>query len=376
MSCPHVTAFLSCSFRDEDKDVNDYFKAICDALNITCKNVSDGYALTPPEVARKMIEESKIVLAVITKREETSPGKWTMPSAVHEEMAMAYALKKPTLIVIEEGVTCDGFLGNLGTYKAFNRDSLYTNDFIKTAVTSIHGLRMQAVEQNNLLPDQDAVGFFADRVCFLVDLVKENEKPVWNYQSTRKLVFTRPLAGQIKQCSWADNLPEGATEKIKYELKCLSNSGPIDPIVQVIRDTPQQIELGLEFSDNPKKDDWIEIEFSSSSPNFNWLAKADIKDHAGIPIGGKIFDCIDGLIPIQPTRELHMQIRFPGWYLIDRSSIFPFVGSYSGSIDYLAESEMKRCSIETSKFGSNTQVDIKVESPLMRHVYGVAWNLA
>jgi hypothetical protein len=375
MSCPHITAFLSCSFRSEDKEVNDYFKAICEGLNVTCKNVSDGYASTPPEVARKMIQDCKIVLAVIPKREQTTSGKWTMPSAVHEEMAMAYALKKPTLIVIEDGVTCDGFLANLGTYKTFERTSLHTNDFVKTIVSSIHGLRLQAVEQNNLLPDQDAAGFFADRVSFLCELTKDAGRPVWNYHSTRKLVFTRPLEGQLKQGSWVDYIPEGATEKIRYELKCTSNSGPVDPIVQLIRDTPQQIELGIEFAVRPQKDDWIEIEFFSASQYFNWLSKADVQDQERPVIGGKAFDCIEGLIPIQPTREMHIQIRFPGWYSIDKCSIFPFVGSYSGGIDYLAESEIKRCNIEVTKFGTNTQVDIKVESPLMRHIYGVAWNL-
>lgn len=376
MSCPHISAFFSCSFRPEDKDVNDYFKAICEALNINCKNVSDGYASTPPETARKMIEECKVVLAIIPKREQTTSGKWTMPSAVHEEITMAFALKKPTLIIIEEGVTCDGFLANLGTYKTFDRNKLCAYDFIKTVVSSIHGLRMQAVEQNNLLPDQEASGFFADRVSLLVDLNKDNGKPIWNYFSTRKLVFTRPLEGQLKQGSWVDHLPHDATEKIIYDLKCISNSGPVDPIIQVIRDTPQQIELGIEFAIKPQKDDWIEIEFISASPHFNRLSKADVQDQERVSIGGKAFDCFDGLIPIQPTRELHVQFRFPSWYPIENDSIFPFVGSYSGGINYLTESEMKRCCIETKKFGTNTQVDIKVESPLMGNVYGVAWNLA
>ncbi len=375
MSCPHITAFFSCSFRPEDKQINDYFKAICEALNVICKNVSDGYTLTPPEMARKMIDESKVVLAVIPKREQMPSGQWSMPNAVHEEMAMAYALKKPTLIIVEEGITKDGFLSNLGTYATFDRDKLYTNEFIRTVVSSIHQLRLKAVEQNNLLPDQDAAGFFADRVTFLAELIKNGDDPVWNYYSSRRLVFTRPLEGQLKQGSWVDYLPEGATKRIEYELKCTSNQGPIEPIVQVIRDTPQQIELGIDFHTKPQKDDWIEIDFFSASPYFNWLSKADVLEEERNSIGGRAFDCFDGLIPIQPTREMHIQFRFPSWYSVDRGSIFPFVGSYSGGIDYLAESEMKRCVIETSKFGNSTQIDIRIESPLLRHVYGVAWNL-
>lgn len=375
MSCPHINAFFSCSFRDDDKDVNDYFKTLCEALNITSKNVSDGYASTPPETARRMIEECKIVLAVIPKREQTNSGSWTMPSAVHEEMAMAFALKKPTLLVIEDGVNCDGFISNFGTFMKFDRTKLYTNEFLKKIVASIHQLRLQAVEQNNLLPDQDAAGFFAENVSFLIELHKENETPVWHYNSTRKLIFTRPFEGEIKNSAWAEYVPPEATEKIKHTVTCSFNRDGINPIIKVIRDTPQQLEVGLAFETSPQKDDWVEIDFSYSSPYLNAVLKSQVAEQKRIHINGKVFDCLDGIIPIQPSREVHVQLRFPSWYPIDVSSIYPVVGSYSGGIDYVVDSEIKRCSINTTKFGGTTQVDIKAESPLMRHVYGVAWNL-
>ena len=161
MPCPSVNAFFSCSFQEVDININDFFKSICEGLNIQCKNVSDGYTSTPPDTARKLIDESKVVLAIITKRDETTTGKGIMPSAVHEEISMAYALQKPTLIVIEESVSRDGFLSNFGTFIVFNRDKLYTDEFIKKVVSSLHELRMQAVEQHDLLPDQDASGFYA-----------------------------------------------------------------------------------------------------------------------------------------------------------------------------------------------------------------------
>lgn len=375
MTCPIVNAFFSCSFKDDDKDLNDYFKSLCEALNISCKNVSDGYSSTPPEVARSMIAESKAVLAVIPKREQTTSGTWTMPSAVHEEMAMAYALKKPTLIVVENDIKRDGFIGNFGTFISFERGNIYSNAFIKKMVSSLHELRMQAVEQHNLLPDQDAAGFYAESVAFLIELAQHNEKQLWNYTSTRKLVFTRLYEGQIKNSAWAEYIPSNASEKISYTSNITASRESINSICQKTKDTPQQLEISIDFDDKPQKDDWVEIEFSYASPYLNALHKTDVSDDKRTLINGKHYDCFDGLIPIQPTRDMHIQFRFPSWYRIDKGSIYPFVGSYSGGIDYIVESEIMRCKIEITKFGSSTQVDIRVESPLMRHVYGVAWNL-
>lgn len=374
MSCPHINAFFSCSFRPDDHEINEYFKSVCEGLNITSKNVSDGYTSTPPEVARRMIEDCKIVIAIIPKREQTNSGLWTMPSAVHEEMAMAFALKKPTLLVIEDEVNTDGFMSNFGTFLKFKRAELYAPPFIKKIVSSVHELRLQAVEQNKLLPDQDAAGFFAEKVSFLVEVYKEGDKVKWKYNSSRKLVFTRPFDGQIKNSAWADYLPPEAIEKIEHTVSLNSNRELL-PQTQTIKDTPQQIEIGIGFEKAPQKDDWIEIDFEYSSPHLNATKKSQIIDEKRSYINGKTYDCLDGLIPIQASREMHLQFRFPAWYPIDVASILPIVGSYSAGIDYVVESEIKRCQINTTKFGGNLQIDIKIESPLLRHVYGIAWNL-
>lgn len=375
MSCPLVTAFFSCSFRPADKILNDYFISVCDSLNISCKNVSDGYTLTPPDVARNMISECKVVIAIIPKREQMSSGLWTMPSAVHEEMAMSYALKKPTLIIVEDGINIDGFISNFGTFICFERDALYTNEFIKKIVRSLHELRLQAVGQNNLLPDQDAAGFYAENISFLIEAACENNVSIWRYTSTRKLVFTRLFDGQIKNSAWVDYLPDGVVDRIHYSCDVLTSREELIPIIQVIKDTPQQLEIGVCFEEKPQKEDWVELEFLYSCPYVNPFDKKNVSDEKKTLIGGRLFDCFDGLIPIQPARDLHFQFRFPSWYPVDKNSIYPFIGSYSGGVDYIVDSEMVRSDIKTNKFGSNTQIDIIVESPLVRHIYGVAWNL-
>ena len=376
MPCPSVNAFFSCSFQEVDININDFFKSICEGLNIQCKNVSDGYTSTPPDTARKLIDESKVVLAIITKRDETTTGKGIMPSAVHEEISMAYALQKPTLIVIEESVSRDGFLSNFGTFIVFNRDKLYTDEFIKKVVSSLHELRMEAVEQHDLLPDQDASGFYAENVSFLIELVQGSPLPKWNYSSTRKLVFTRPHVAQIKNSAWAEYVPENYSENIDFTSDIKVSRDDLQYTLNTTRNTPSQLEITIDFEEKPKKDDWIELEFNYSSSFLNPLSREDVDENKCLILSGKKYHCCDGMIPIQPTREMNLQIRFPSWYKIDKNSIYPFVGSYSAGVDYIVESEIKRCNIKETKFGGTTIIDISVESPLMRHLYGVAWNFA
>jgi len=119
-----LVAFFSCSFKDVDKSVNDYFLSIFNALGIICKNVSGGFIATPPEQARAIIEDSSLLIAVAVKRTETTSGEWKMPDSVSNEISIAFGLGKKMLIFLEESVGDDGFLSSYGTYHRFNRDKL------------------------------------------------------------------------------------------------------------------------------------------------------------------------------------------------------------------------------------------------------------
>ncbi len=56
-----LQTFLSCSFRADDKDVVDFFHTVARALNLDCINVKQGYAETPPDKAKELIQNSRII---------------------------------------------------------------------------------------------------------------------------------------------------------------------------------------------------------------------------------------------------------------------------------------------------------------------------
>jgi len=374
MDCVNVNTFFSCSFRKDDTKVNDFFKTICNALELHTHNIAEGYCETPPEIAKEMINKSKVVIGILTRRNKLEDNSWTTSNAVQQEISMAFSLEKPTLLFIEKGVAVDGFLGNYGTYLEFERDNLLTNEFLKNAIKSIHTLRMKTVDSNNLL-GYNPIGYFADSVNMLIELTKDNNIPIWKYNTTRKLIFTKEYKNHLKNVAWIDNLPEDATELIDYTLNVHPNDELTKYEVIELKNVPNNLELAIEFDPSPKKDDWVEIDFEYKSKHFNIINKKDELQEKHFILEDKRYDAIDGMIPIQPTRELFISFRFPSWYKIDKESIFPFVGSYSGGIDYIAHSEIARCEINRRQFGGSLQIDLRIENPLMRHVYGVAWNV-
>lgn len=374
MPATHAVSFFSCSFDTEDKALNEFFLCICEGLGIVARNVSAGYCVTPPEMARRLIDDSKMVLAVVTRRHEIGE-MWAMPNAVSQELAMAYAMKKPTLMFIENGVKVDGFTTNFGTYLNFDRSRIFETEFLKKVISSVHELRLIATEGESAIPHMDVTGYFAEKVSHLIEAIKDGERPAWRYANSRRLVFTRPFPGSIVNSAWAESVPPGSTEKIKHSIECKPSRADLRPTPAVIKDTPQQLTIEINFGGEPQENDTLDVDFSYSSPNLNHWPDPTSSDHKQTKIDGQYFDCFDGMVPIQPTRDLHVQFRFPGWYPLDKSSVFPFVGSYSNNVDYVVDSEVKRCEIKQSEFGSEIQIDIKVESPLLRHVYGVAWRL-
>jgi len=88
-----IKGYFSCSFKKADKDVVKYFHSVCKGLDIEGINVDRGYSETPAEKARELISESRALIAIATKRTETTKGKFNMPDAVNNEIAMAFGLK-------------------------------------------------------------------------------------------------------------------------------------------------------------------------------------------------------------------------------------------------------------------------------------------
>jgi len=86
-----TNVFLSCSFRQEDEPVVSLVDAVISGFGCQPVNVSSGSHRTPPAEAKSLIQDAVVVVAVGTKRARTDSGVFTMPEAVRDEIAIAYA---------------------------------------------------------------------------------------------------------------------------------------------------------------------------------------------------------------------------------------------------------------------------------------------
>ncbi|MEY4808925.1 MAG: hypothetical protein RLZZ206_3314 [Cyanobacteriota bacterium] len=375
MKLQPLEAFLSCSFAERDQEVNKLVESVCNGLDINCINVKNGYKETPAEKAKNMIQEAPLFIAIAVKRNKEEDGSYTMPHSVHDEIAMAYANSKPMLILKEQCVSLKGFLGGYATYLEFERLSMNKPNFINQIVKSLYTLRLDPVVSHDVIPEQDATAFYQEFMNVHYELVEENQVYTWKYSIKRKLVFTTTFKSVIRNAAWTNAPPKSLPldSRIEWYSNITNSSREFKHDFQVQRDDANCIETALTLSPPPEKGDFIEFVNRYKSRYLSAIFPPDDGEPPRYTIGDRQFNAFDGVVPIAPTRHMRALFRFPDSYKLNMDNIYPFVGSYSAGVDYQVNSEMGRVKIDKVNFGDGPQIEISVESPLLRHIYGIAW---
>lgn len=372
-----IDVFLSCSFSEEDKTVNDFFRAICNALDINIINVSQGYSAIPPEKAKNYITASKALIAIATHRTRIDENKFAMPSAVREEISMAFGLDKPILLLTEEGVVLDGFMNNYGTHLTFNRNNLAAPSFLEIAIGSIHSLIMEITAPADLSLDQDFNDCYAEYKYYLLDLVEDKGTFCWVSSVTQKLIFLRPFNRALKNIYAAANsikIPTDA-ELMEWSYNIDSGSRDFKIIVDVEKNEPDCFQAALTFEPHPMENDFIEYSSVVRSKYRNPIYREDLISEMPIIVEGNNYLCHDGNIPAMKAKKAVFKFRFPRKYGLKSQDIQPIVASYTSNMyHYSVESEIKRSRITKESIAGNISIRFEVDSPLVGHIYGIAWN--
>ena len=374
-----IQVFLSCSFDESDKNVVGFFHGICKGVDIQCVNVDKGFIVTPPDKARELICNSHALVAIVTKRNEKEPGVFGFPEAVDEEISMAYAQNRPILLFVEKGVdTSAGFVRNFTTYQTFERDDLYNPAFIEKAIASIHEMKVAVISPHELQCEQQGQDHvFAETNRLLIELIDIGGSYIWKYSTTRNLQFTARFLDPIKAAAWATAPFKDAptSERIKWNFVVHRGSKSFKMKPEIEKDTPDHCEIRFELEPKPEANDFIEYSTEFVSPYLNPVYLEDVKeDHPFVIINENKYICYDGVVPIIRTKDLKVQIRMAASLGLSVKDLAPFVGCYTNKVDYLVESEMKRVTIAADSYGGNIFYELSVQSPLLSHVYGVAWN--
>lgn len=379
MKSVRIQVFLSCSFDPKDRDVVDFFTSICHGVDLHCVNVDKCYISTPPRKARELIDDSHAFIAIATRKDEVKSGVFSISKAIDQEIAMAYAIKKPILLFVEDGVdTATGFFHNYGTYQEFTREMLTSPIFLEKAVASIHGMKMDVIEPHELeLAQQCPKQKFQESAKCLIELVDLSGSFTWRRSHTSRTIFTSRYSDGLKVGTWAD-VPvkgEGPSSVLKWSYNIDYSTKPfrLTPIVE--EHTFNRCRISFDINPIPVKNDVIELSTIFESPYINPIYWEDLKEpNTQIIINGVSYACYDGHYLSVLAQDLKIQFRFPASIGLKVKDLAPFVRSYTGKIDYMHESEMERLSITSDYYAGSVFIEISVKNPLLHHLYGVAWN--
>jgi len=98
------SAFLSISFDNKDKKLNDYFKKILEALKINYETGERYSKDNIPDKIKKKIENCDLIIVVFVKRDELSKGGHSTPAWLIKELAHAQAKGKEAIALVEEDI--------------------------------------------------------------------------------------------------------------------------------------------------------------------------------------------------------------------------------------------------------------------------------
>lgn len=376
MKSASVNVFFSCSFNGLDKDINSFFQSICLGLDVKCSNVDTAYSALPPDQAKKMINDSQGLIAICTRRTKIDDDKYAMSSAVQDEISIAYACDLPVLMFVEEGVLVDGFKSNYGTYLYFNREVLSKNEVFQKIIKAIHEFKMGMVSDYDILVDQGIDDFYADYLYRLIELKYSCGDYFWEYTFTKKIKFVRSYKKALKTAAWAQfpmHMPSDAA-LIDWDIIVHDGSKDFKIIPDIQEHTALSFEAMMKIEPNPEKDDFIDFSVITRSKYFNPLWEDQVDRRKLFNINDKDYFCVDGTLPIQRTKKAILEFRFPREYGLLIDEVVPVVGSYTSNLDYLVPSELERLNLDKEYFAGNLTLRLCINSPLLHHYYGVAWN--
>jgi hypothetical protein len=373
-----IPAFFSCSYRDEDKPINDIIVALCKGLGIECRNLDAGDTQVPAEAARTMIEESQIFIAVAVARDQIgTSGKYSMPSAVRDEIGAAFGLRKPMLLLRENNVPIDGFTGSYSTHMEFKREEIQTPDFLQRAVRSIHALRLVATASQDGSNTRGTMEFYAERVSHAISILRKDDVFVWRHSSQRRIVFTRPMQRPLNIFRWndtADQSRAAGLEPIDVKIEPVEVSRKIKMTPIFNKRSAFGVDAQVAFSPSPGAGDVIEYYVSFEGPHLCNTYLDEMNPERTVTIGGRSLNAYEGIYFLNQAREFELEFRFAREYGLSRDDFEFFAGAYTDRVDFVDESEIARASVRKYLSGGDVCFQAQVKNVIPGYMYGVAWT--
>lgn len=371
-----IDVFYSASFAADDKPLNAFFTAVCAGLDITGTNVSFGATRLPSDQAHALILRSQGLIAVCPKREEMKDGSFNMPQAVNDEIAFAYGIGKPILVIAEQGVNKSGFKEKFRTFQQFDRAQLDDPDFIRDTIKAIHEFKVELVDQSHFGQAHEPADSHAETLDHLVELRKIDGDFAWEYSTTKKIVYTRDSAIAFPTSVFSTQgvkVPDDSAP-IVWTYEHMASSSTLRLVPKIDQQTATCVDVRLRPDPPAEKGDHITYRTYSRSRYLIPLWQDETADDRQVHLAKGDYRVSEGLLFIHRTKRATIEFRICREYGLSKRDIVPFVASYTSSIDFEVESELARANLRIEDHGGALTVRMEIESALPGHLYGIAWN--
>lgn len=101
---PTVVPFVSMSFDEADKDINDYVTGILEALQIDFKTGERYSKESIPQKVQSRIRSSDLFIVIFVRRDKIESGGYTTPAWLVKELGLAQGFQKDVIAWVERGI--------------------------------------------------------------------------------------------------------------------------------------------------------------------------------------------------------------------------------------------------------------------------------
>lgn len=379
MNSHDINAFFSHSHANRDVKINNFFRAVCDGLNIKCHSVKVKNASHAMEKARELIELSDMFVAVVTARNMID-GRYDMPIAVREEIAIAIAHNKRMAIFVEKDVGGAGMMDDSIDKYVFDRTKLLTA--CSETISILDEIRKQVIEHKDTLANANKGDkFIFERTVSEVTLKRRNIKLgnyYWEYKCKRFVRFISDFDGMITFSAWPQVVMKTAEKNpIKSRVTNISISKDLNYIISCKSYIDKaEITVSISNDNHPVKGDWLEIDMIWSSKYLNPIF-ADEVDSENIPttiVDYEAYCCVDGVSIPYKTASAEIIFRFPDEYYMAIGKVLKVARIVDKRTETVLPNELGKIDFKLERFCGEHVITEKVQNLAPNVIYGIVWN--
>lgn len=269
-----------------------------------------------------------------------------------------------------------GFKEKFRTFHQFDRGALHDPEFLKQTVKALHEFKVDLIDGHMLSHGHEPAASRADHLHHLVELKAVGGDFAWGYSTTKKIIYTRDSAVAFPTSVFATQgvkvPPDSPPITWRYEHLDASRSLKLVPTIE--QQTPNCVEVRLRPDPPAEPGDHITYRTFSRSRYLIPLWEEETADNRRVHLSSGDFRICEGLLFIHRTKKAVIEFRICREYGLRQRDLVPFVASYTSSIDFEVESELRRATVRVDNFGGSLTVRMEIDSALPGHIYGIAWN--